>query len=181
MEKYIQQLLYDLEQIMLQRWRACPPHYFQAGMPSPFLMPSEGWEEEAGEDVEAEVSEAESDLDFDLTIAEMERWLECEHEGSMFSAFGLEPEQFPPLDRLSDEQVEGLTFALLRLWESFNFSASFPNKTPARILYPLLLERMLEGCMVLDDGHIGIEFCEYDPATCPFEMTYCDCREFMTR
>ena len=173
MQKYIHYLLQDIETIILQRWRQCIPHYFQMGIPDPYLCPPEGWKEA---DL-LQKTEPDSVSNFEETIAEMEKWLAGEEKYSMFSEFGLLPEQFPPQDRLSEQEVYGLVEVIRRLWAAFNFTAVVPNGVPARELYPILLERMLEACTVMDNGHIGIEFCDYEPERCPFGEEYCSCKQ----
>lgn len=41
-----------------------------------------------------------------------------------------------------------------------------------------LLARMGEPAMLANRGHIGIEFCDYDPEECPFGAEFCNCKDF---
>ena len=110
----------------------------------------------------------------DDILAESERFVENDALVSMFAHFGFKKEDFPPEDKLSDSQVEKLTFAILIMWAIFNYTAVFPDEIPPRLLYPLLCKRMEEPTLLMEYGHINIEFCEYNPETCPFGK-YCDC------
>ncbi len=222
MKNYLHQLHADLESAILTRWRKCPPHYYEMGVPDPWLKPPTGWEGPpfgfghgegfvpyTGEEGEATdddwlnlypeepfANEPESaatatapipeesastggDDTFKASIEEMETWMESKPELTMFYHFGLEAEQFPPAERLTDEELEALVFAMRRLWAAFNFTAVLPDHVPARVVYPILLERMGEGAMVMSYGHIGVEFCNYEPSECPFGLEWCSCKEFL--
>lgn len=173
MERYINQLLHDIEMAILNRWRTCVPHYYEAGIPSPYLDPPKGWK-----GVEHEMLEWSEDEEIDAAMEEMERWMEDSAEQSMFYHFDLNEHQFPPVERLTDEQLEELVFNLHRLWNAFNFTAVVPDNAPARMVYSILLKRMLKPAMVLQHGHIGVEFCHYEPTDCIFKA-YCSCKNML--
>ncbi len=118
------------------------------------------------------------DPEFLATTEEVENYLHGKPELFMFYHFGFEPEQFPPPAALTDEELEALTLALCRLWAAFNFTPVFPQSAPGRVVYPLLLERMGKAAFVFEHGHSGIEFCDYEPAECPFGA-YCDCKLYL--
>jgi len=222
MKNYLTQLHADIEAAILARWRKCPPHYYEMGMPDPWLAPPAGWdgppfgfghgegfvpytgEEEDDDSTEGDgwpdfvpppaasgtagdtpdvpetgEDDATGDDTFLAGIEEMETWMESKPRLTMFYHFGLEAEQFPPAEKLTDGELDALVFAIRRLWAAFNFTAVLPDKAPARVTYPLLLRRMDEGAMVMNYGHIGVEFCNYEPSECPFGLEWCDCKEFL--
>jgi hypothetical protein len=43
MQKYLIQLLADIEDAILARWQTCPPHFYQMGIPDHWLEPPQGW------------------------------------------------------------------------------------------------------------------------------------------
>lgn len=202
MSSYILQLLSDLEAAIHARWKECPPHYFEMGMPERFLEPPTDYDGPPfgfgikTEDPSADFSWQEKDdsqesmlpsqseqfienLNFEASISEMEQWLEetppvrCD----MYYHFGFEPEQFPQAGMLSDNEIENLVLSLCRLWATYNFTPVFPAHTPGRVLYPLLLQRMSEPTFVMTRGNNGIEFCEYAPEQCPFGEEWCTCKD----
>ena len=179
---YLSQLHTDLEHAILHRWRACPPHYYQMGVPERWLDPPEGYTGPpfgfGQEEDEAMRNTYLAQLQLEKTFAEVEQYVEGRHSGTMFGHFGFDPEQFPPAERLTDEQMQALAERLCRLWAAFNYTAVFPEKTPGRVLYPLLIRRMGEPAMLAERGHIGIEFCDYEPEECPFGAEWCDCKDF---
>jgi len=121
-----------------------------------------------------------ANLDFERSISEMEQWRDetPPSRQDMFYHFGFEPVQFPPADRLTDEELDALTQALCRLWAAYNFTAVLPDVVPSRLVYPLLLKRMEEPTFVMTRGNTGIEFCDYEPSECPWGLEYCTCKNF---
>ena len=111
-------------------------------------------------------------------MEEVEMYTEGEATKTMFEHFGFSFEQFPPIEILDKSNADALTPVILRMWAAFNYSVAFPKETPSEMLYPLLCKQMEEPAMLLNNGIIGIEFCEYDPQTCPFG-TYCDCEDLV--
>jgi hypothetical protein len=205
MSPYLLHLLSDLQSAILARWRECPPHYYEMGVPERWLDPPQGydgpprgfghdddgpppglsWLDDDAETASPAPPPTESEqvmanLDFERSIAEMEQWRDetPPERQDMFYHFGFEPEQFPPAERLSDEELEALTHALCRLWAAYNFTPVFPDAAPGRAVYPLLLKRMEEPTFVMQRGHIGVEFCHYEPSECPWGLEYCDCKDF---
>lgn len=170
MEKYIRQLLEQIEAIILKRWEECVPHFYEVDTLDPYLIPPKGWRP----DMQLSSIEKNADLEFQAHIEQVEEWLEGNAEFSMFYHFELKKQLFPPPDRLTDAQLDQLCIALLRLWNAFNLSASIPEKAPNRIVYPALLKRMLKPTMIMNSGINGIEFCYYEPSDCVFGA-YCDC------
>ncbi len=173
MDRYIIQLLEDIEDVIFKRWKKCPPHLYQADTNDPFLIPPKALEEQ----LETLPELLGSGEDLEHMFDEMKRWVRGEANHNMFYHFGLEPVQFPPENRLTDHHLEALNNAILRLWASFNFGTSFPDNIPPRTLYPLLLRQMQKDCVVVDYGHLGIELCDLNPENCPFGSAYCTCKD----
>ena len=201
MSPYLTQLLADLHAAILTRWQERPPHYFEMGFsaerwldpPAGYTGPPMGFGlDDDGpapgifdldDDDDAPPPESErllAGLELEKTIAEMEQWRDetPPAQQDMYYHFGFRPEQFPPAERLTDAELEALTQALCRLWAAYNFTPVFPDGTPGRVVYPLLLGRMLKPSFVMTRGHIGVEFCHYEPAECPFGAAWCRCTDF---
>lgn len=182
MSPYLHHLHADLSAAILARWRLSPPHYFEMGIPERWLEPPAGYDGPpfgfGQEEAEAEKDSYLATLSFEKTLAEVEDYVAARPKITMFDHFGFEPEHFPPAERLTDEQIEALTEGICRLWAAYNFTPVFPQQAPARVVYPLLLARMGEPALVAKRGHIGLEFCQYEPDQCPFGTDYCDCKSF---
>ena len=173
MEKYINQLLTDLEEKILNRWNEQPPHFYGTGMPNMYIEPPEGWNEDEYKYLKAERPK----VSFETQIAELEAWMDQAEQDAMFYKFGLSPEEFPPPSRLTENQLQAIVLKLLRLWAAYNFSVLLPEKLPFSLRYETLLKRMLKGASFIKYGHVGIEFCHYEPNDCPFPLEYCSCKD----
>lgn len=179
MQKYLTQLIKDIETTILNQWCIQPPHFYEMGMPEKWLDPPHGY---AGppfgfghDDNETHHEGYMAQLEYEKVNAEMERFLTKDAQSNMFDIFGLEFDQFPPADRLQDEQLQQLCDTICRLWSAYNYTPVIPEKVPARILYPILVDAMLESRTQVNRGNIGIEFCHYIPEECPFGVSHCSC------
>jgi len=110
---------------------------------------------------------------------EVERWLASEPTYTFAEHCGLKPAQFPPVDRLTDEQLHSLYKAYGQLLYSWNLDADIPESLPLRRAYPILISTLDHKVEMVNDGFIIIEFCSYDVPSCPF-AEHCRCVEFQT-
>lgn len=183
MQKYLSQLIADIQAATLNRWRIRPPHFYEMGMPDQWLNPPEGYNGPPlgyGHDDNNIYHEGYmAQLEHEKVNAEIEHFLANDATSSMFDYFELEHNQFPPVDRLQDEQLQQLCDSICRLWSAYNYTPVIPEKVPARILYPILVDAMLESRTQVNRGNIGIEFCNYYPETCPFGKNNCSCADML--
>lgn len=107
---------------------------------------------------------------------EIERWLESDPEHTFSYYCGLEPEQFPPAERLTDEQLDAVYRAYGQLLFSWNLGADILDAVPLRKAYPLLISTLKKKVEIMEEGQITIEFCTCDPPSCPFEE-HCTCKD----
>ena len=109
---------------------------------------------------------------------EVERWLEGEEPEHDFSYYcGLQAEQFPPAEQLTNKQLKTLYKAFGQLLFSWNLGADIPKTVPLRRAYAFLISTLKHKVEMVKDGAITIEFCTCDPPSCPFEE-YCTCRQY---
>lgn len=116
------------------------------------------------------------DEDFDFLPPEEEE--KYAPRRPLFERLDLRPEWFPPGDRLTDEQMERLLMALEDCLENYGFFAIFPERAPVRRRYELLTQKLTDDVPILQHNVWQIEFCEFDPVSCPFDADHCRCREF---
>jgi hypothetical protein len=90
---------------------------------------------------------------------------------------GIKAEWFPPANKLNVPQIKALVTKLTALWSAFNYHADFPKKLPVDIRYRLMVEKLKEETQYVSDGFIGFEFCHYEPEECPFGKEYCSCKD----
>lgn len=107
---------------------------------------------------------------------EVERWLEREPEHDFSYYSGLQKEQFPPAEKLTNEQMEALSLAFERLLFTWNIGVEMPDNLPVSKKYSLLISVLERKVAIVQNGFETIEFCSYDPPTCPFNE-WCTCKE----
>jgi hypothetical protein len=120
---------------------------------------------------------AENDVEaIERYFEEVERWLESEPDHDFSYYCGLQKEQFPPVDKLTNEQMEALSHAFERLLFTWNIGVELPDKLPIPRKYTLLVSVLERKVAIVESGFETIEFCSYDPPTCPFNE-WCTCKE----
>lgn len=96
----------------------------------------------------------------------------------MHEWFGITKENFPPPEKLTDEQLELMVGEILKLWEAYNFEADLPENLPAKIAYKVLVDYFDKPVTWISQGTSHIEFCDYEPENCPFPEEFCKCTDF---
>jgi hypothetical protein len=92
--------------------------------------------------------------------------------------FGIAKEQFPPAEKLTEEQLSLMVDEMLRLWEAYHFYPNLPENLPAQIVYKVLVDVLDKDIAWVSEGEGFVELCEYDPQTCPFPKEFCWCKDF---
>ncbi|MCC6412792.1 MAG: hypothetical protein IT270_14095 [Saprospiraceae bacterium] len=112
-------------------------------------------------------------------FAEVEAWIagELEDEHVFGWHCGLESVQFPPAEQLTGEQMHDLVHALDRLLFSYNITTDLPEGLPIAKAYQLLVGVLDRHVAIVTSGFVGIEFCDYEPESCPFGEGLCQCLE----
>ena len=119
----------------------------------------------------------ENDLDaIERYFEEVERWLENEPEHDFSYYSGLQIEQFPPAEQLTNEQMEAVSLAFEKLLFTWNIGVEMPEKLPVSRKYALLVSVLEKKVAIVENGFETIEFCSYDPPSCPFDE-WCTCKE----
>ncbi|THU41894.1 hypothetical protein FAM09_07280 [Niastella caeni] len=120
---------------------------------------------------------AENDMEaIERYFEEVERWLENEPEHDFSYYSGLQKEQFPPVEKLSNEQMAAVSLAFERLLFTWNIGVEMPDKLPISRKYSLLVSVLERKVAIVENGFETIEFCSYDPPSCPFNE-WCTCKE----
>lgn len=89
---------------------------------------------------------------------------------------GLKPEWFPPVDRLSETQIQQVTEALVDCLDAHSFIVNFPAGLPAPARYRILLAELKKDVPVLQYNIWQLDFCNYQPKDCPFGDAFCQCQ-----
>lgn len=93
--------------------------------------------------------------------------------------FGMQKQEFPPSEKLTAEQLELMATEFEQLWAAYSFEPDFPDGLPAKRRYELMRDYLDEPTQHWPGGWVHhFEFCEYDPANCPFGEEFCRCIDF---
>jgi len=108
---------------------------------------------------------------------EVEKYLEEEPKETLGDHCGLQKNQFPNADLLTDRECKALTRALEKLYAVFNLDANVPKGLPVRVRYTGMVNVLDEKVFLDWFGITSIEHCHYDyEGVCPFGVSSCDCR-----
>ena len=111
-------------------------------------------------------------------FAEVERYLSGENSEHTFGYYcGLAPEDFPPSQIFSEEEIKKLFNAFGRMMHSWNAGISIPEKVPFSHRYQLMVLTLTKGFTVLNTGFVEFDFCSGYAPDCELGK-YCSCREF---
>lgn len=94
--------------------------------------------------------------------------------------FGLAPDVFPPVERLTKSQVTSLLTAIENLWRAWHISWECPSRLTARRRYTIMVERMSRDTVRYNyDYGAEIDFCDRRAeGQCPFDdQSQCFCKE----
>ncbi|MCB0567450.1 MAG: hypothetical protein KDD01_24040 [Phaeodactylibacter sp.] len=91
---------------------------------------------------------------------------------------GLRQELFPPSNRLNDEQMAHLLDAMSQCLDVYNFIPHFPAGLPVGKRYDVLVAQLGKEVPILMHNAWQIDFCEYEPRSCPFGDAFCQCKVY---
>ena len=99
----------------------------------------------------------------------------AEKNTTMVQLTGIEPVVFPPVEKLSEPQLQRLSEELIALIESYNYIINLPQSLPAGVAYQKLLSRWSADIPYIHSGlsALGWMFCEMEPETCDMHE-WCD-------
>jgi hypothetical protein len=114
---------------------------------------------------------------FESYIAEVECFISGEGYESISSILGLEEIQFPPIERLTEEQMLKVILAFEACLASWNVCLDMPENIPISLQYKLYISTLSKTIDVLNFGTIHLEACTYCSDDCPLGE-YCLCTAF---
>jgi hypothetical protein len=114
---------------------------------------------------------------FESYIAEVERYISGEGYESISSILGLEEFQFPPIERLTDEQMFKVILAFDACLASWNVCLDMPENLPIPLQYKLYLTTLSQKINPVDYGMIHLETCSYNTDNCQLGE-YCHCSAY---
>ncbi len=123
-----------------------------------------------------DIDSLESDA-MDGDFEDLERWMESDPAQTFSHFCGLQKEQLPPAERLTEIQMQQIINAFYHLLHTWNLGASIPEKFPINRHYTLLTSMLDEKTTIVNSGFITFDFCSGNPEGCRFEE-YCECLKY---
>lgn len=115
---------------------------------------------------------------FEEEMEEIERWVEGEEHEHTFGYYcGLQPEDFPPPEQFTAEEIELVNQAFRHMMFTWNLDADFPKTLPAQITYLMLVNTLSEKTFIPDDGLVSFDYCSGYAPDCVFKE-HCSCLKF---
>lgn len=108
-------------------------------------------------------------------LDDVERWVAGDLNEHTFGYYcGLKPEDFPPAEQLTNEEITIINKAFVRMLSTYNHDICLPEKLPAKTAYPILVNTLNEKTFVPRDGMVSFDYCSGYPPDCIFKE-HCSC------
>jgi hypothetical protein len=125
----------------------------------------------------------EDDKDIEAHFARIERYLSGDGWQEISSIIGFYPEQFPPVERLNESQMERVIVGFRELMRTHDVTFYTPEKLPTALEYHILTGALTREVYVPlngggDGGTDALEFCRCNVETCPFGYDFCECKDY---
>jgi hypothetical protein len=96
----------------------------------------------------------------------------------MGELFGIEAEQLPPADKLTDEQIGQLLKGIYDLWQAFNYFPDSEFDAPPRVFYSVIKNYWATQSVQYEKyTFIEFDFCSYNKNLCVWGNDYCKCKD----
>lgn len=87
----------------------------------------------------------------------------------------IQPIQFPPVSKLSGDQIRKVETAFISLLRAYGFLVYFPPRVHHTLKYQTIVELLLREVPILTTFFWHVSTCGYEPVRCPFGSEYCTC------
>ncbi len=120
----------------------------------------------------------EPEQDMEDYFEEIERWFEGEEEHKHTFGYycGLNSENFPPPEQLTDEEMVLVRKAFEKMMYTWNQGVDFPENLPPAFAYKLTVDMLNEKTNIPNSGFMTFDFCSGYAPDCIFKE-YCPCLE----
>ncbi len=115
---------------------------------------------------------------FEKKMEEVERFVSGESERPISQFTGLNKENFPPSNQLTDEEMESVLIAYDQMLASWNTQIDWQKNMPINAKYDFLLKFVLDEKLTpMNFGTMHLDFCPGDTTECVWEQ-YCYCKKY---
>ena len=124
------------------------------------------------------IIEPDAPKSFEEEMEAIERWCDGEDPAHHFGYYCmLEPENFPPWEQLSTEDIVLVNNAFEKMMFTWNLDIDLPETMPQNIKYSFLVNTLTEKVDIVKSGFVTIDFCTGYAPGCKLKE-YCPCLEF---
>ena len=109
-------------------------------------------------------------------FADVERFLHGKAK-PISAITSIETEAIPRISKLTDAQITFLYAEMTQLLNAFGFYCDFPKDLPVEQKYILVRRKWDDNVVYSGSGMTHFEFCDYEPARCPYPEKYCRCKD----
>jgi hypothetical protein len=115
---------------------------------------------------------------FEREMEAIENWASGKNAPSTFlDLSGLTLDQFPPPDKLSQEEMDSLVDAFNEMLSTWNMQAEFPQDFPKDRTYTLLISLLDREAWYLPGGILHFDFCTGYAPDCVLKE-FCGCKKY---
>lgn len=107
-------------------------------------------------------------------LEEVDKFLNHREAPAFGNYCGLNFTDFPPGEKLEEEDIRSLTEALVKMFGSWNILVDLPENLPADLGYKLTVGLLEKPMPIFQHGFFGMDFCSGNPVGCEFKE-YCPC------
>ncbi len=112
---------------------------------------------------------------FEEEMEAVEKWATGTNEPlSLSHQCGLSIEQFPPVETLTEDEIEIIILDFEEMLRTWNMEVDFPSDLPKARAYPLLINILNEAAWYLPGGTLHFDFCTGFAPDCKLKE-YCPC------
>jgi hypothetical protein len=108
----------------------------------------------------------------------IEQWASGKNPPATFLEYsGLTTEQFPPPEKLTQEELATIVGAFHEMLATWNMQTDFPPDFPMERAYPLLIDLLKREAWYLPGGTLHFDFCTGYAPDCVLKE-YCSCKKY---
>ena len=117
-------------------------------------------------------------ISFEEEMEAVEKWVSGDDSPpSLGYKCGLTPEQFPPPEKLTTQQMKKIIEAFQKMLTTWNLKVDFPSKLPISRAYPLMITVLEKEAWYLPGGTLVFDFCTGYAPECVMKE-YCPCLKY---
>jgi hypothetical protein len=109
---------------------------------------------------------------------EIDKWVNGEEPKHTFGYYcGLQSENFPPPEQLTDEEMVLIRNAFEKMMHTWNQGLDLPENLPVAFAYKMIVDSLNMKTDIVNSGQMHFDFCSGYAPECVFKE-FCPCLEY---